>query len=85
MISHHYANGLPLFAYAAGAAKLSAGPTMRRIPLGRARPVIGVLTHTLGLVASAREPLATLSRALLTFAASLDLSSEIEQRIAQTR
>jgi DNA-binding transcriptional LysR family regulator len=40
--------------------------------------------HMLGLVASAREHLAPLSRALLDFAESLDLSSEIEQRIAQT-
>jgi DNA-binding transcriptional LysR family regulator len=40
--------------------------------------------HTLGLVASVREPLAPLSRALLDFAESLDLSSEIEKRIAQT-
>ena len=39
--------------------------------------------HTLGLVASAREPLAPLPRALLNFAESFDLSSEIEQRIAQ--
>jgi DNA-binding transcriptional LysR family regulator len=40
--------------------------------------------HMLGLVASAREHLAPLSRALLDFAESLDLSSEIEQRITQT-
>jgi hypothetical protein len=40
-------------------------------------------THTLGLVASARGPLAPLSRALLDFAASLDLSAEIEKRIAK--
>jgi DNA-binding transcriptional LysR family regulator len=40
--------------------------------------------HTLGLVASAREPLAPLSRALLDFAKGLNLSSEIEQRITQT-
>ncbi len=39
--------------------------------------------HTLGLVASAREPLAPLPRALLSFAQGLDLSSEIEQRIAK--
>jgi DNA-binding transcriptional LysR family regulator len=38
--------------------------------------------HTLGLVASDREPLAPLSRALLDFAHSLDLSAEIERRIA---
>jgi DNA-binding transcriptional LysR family regulator len=40
--------------------------------------------HMLGLVASAREHPAPLSRALLDFAESLDLSAEIEQRIAQT-
>jgi DNA-binding transcriptional LysR family regulator len=40
--------------------------------------------HMLGLVASAREHPAPLSRALLDFAQSLDLSAEIEQRIAQT-
>jgi DNA-binding transcriptional LysR family regulator len=39
--------------------------------------------HMLGLVASIREPLAPLSRALLKFAENLDLSSEIERRIAQ--
>jgi DNA-binding transcriptional LysR family regulator len=40
--------------------------------------------HTLGLLASAREPLAPLSRALLNFAEGLDLTSEIERRVAQT-
>ncbi len=40
--------------------------------------------HTLGLVASDREPLAPLSHALLGFARTLDLSAEIERRIAQT-
>jgi DNA-binding transcriptional LysR family regulator len=38
--------------------------------------------HTLGLVASDREPLAPLSRALLDFAQSMNLSQEIERRIA---
>jgi hypothetical protein len=38
---------------------------------------------TLGLLASAREPLAPLSRALLNFAEGLDLTSEIERRVAQ--
>ena len=37
--------------------------------------------HTLGLVASAREPLAPLSRAFLDFARGLDLTAEIERRI----
>jgi DNA-binding transcriptional LysR family regulator len=37
--------------------------------------------HSLGLVASDREPLATLPRALLDFAETLDLSAEIERRI----
>jgi DNA-binding transcriptional LysR family regulator len=40
--------------------------------------------HMLGLVASAREHIAPLSRALLDFAERLDLSSEIERRIAQS-
>jgi hypothetical protein len=40
--------------------------------------------HTLGLLASAREPLAPLPRALLNFAEGLDLTSEIERRVAQT-
>lgn len=39
--------------------------------------------HTLGLVASAREPLAPLPRALLSFAKGLDFPSEIERRIAR--
>jgi hypothetical protein len=39
--------------------------------------------HTLGLVASAREPLAPLSRAFLEFAQGIDLSADIERRIAQ--
>jgi len=38
--------------------------------------------HTLGLVASAREPLAPLSRAFLEFAQGIDLSADIERRIA---
>lgn len=38
--------------------------------------------HTLGLVASAREPLAPLSRAFLDFAQGLDLLADIERRIA---
>jgi hypothetical protein len=38
--------------------------------------------HTLGLVASAREPLAPLSRAFLEFASGLELSADIERRIA---
>jgi DNA-binding transcriptional LysR family regulator len=38
--------------------------------------------HTLGLVASDREPLAPLSRALLDFAQGLDISAEIERRIS---
>jgi DNA-binding transcriptional LysR family regulator len=37
--------------------------------------------HSLGLVASHREPLAPLPRALLDFAQTLDLSAEIERRI----
>jgi DNA-binding transcriptional LysR family regulator len=37
--------------------------------------------HTLGLVASDREPLAPLSRAILDFAQSMNLSEEIERRI----
>jgi DNA-binding transcriptional LysR family regulator len=37
--------------------------------------------HSLGLVASDREPLAPLPRALLDFAQTLDLSAEIERRI----
>jgi DNA-binding transcriptional LysR family regulator len=40
--------------------------------------------HTLGLVASDREPLAPLSGALLEFAQTLDLSAEIERRITQS-
>jgi DNA-binding transcriptional LysR family regulator len=40
--------------------------------------------HTLGLVASHREPLAPLSCALLEFAQTLDLSAEIERRITQS-
>jgi DNA-binding transcriptional LysR family regulator len=39
--------------------------------------------HTLGLVASDREPLAPLPRALLDFSHGLDLSTEIERRIGQ--
>jgi DNA-binding transcriptional LysR family regulator len=39
--------------------------------------------HTIGLVASAREPIAPLSNAFLKFAEGLDLSSEIERRIWQ--
>jgi DNA-binding transcriptional LysR family regulator len=39
--------------------------------------------HTLGLVASDREPLAPLPRALLDFSHGLDLSTEIERRIRQ--
>jgi hypothetical protein len=39
--------------------------------------------HTIGLVASAREPIAPLSSAFLKIAESLDLSSEIERRISQ--
>jgi DNA-binding transcriptional LysR family regulator len=39
--------------------------------------------HILGLVASDREPLAPLSHALLDFAQGLDISAEIERRIAQ--
>jgi hypothetical protein len=39
--------------------------------------------HMLGLVASAREPLAPLPRALLEFAEGLDLSTEIERRISR--
>ncbi len=38
--------------------------------------------HTLGLVASDREPIAPLPRALLDFAQTLNLSDEIERRIA---
>jgi DNA-binding transcriptional LysR family regulator len=38
--------------------------------------------HTLGLVASDREPIAPLSRALLDFAQTLNMSEEIERRIA---
>lgn len=38
--------------------------------------------HTLGLVATEREPLASLPRALLQFARGLDLTTEIERRIA---
>jgi DNA-binding transcriptional LysR family regulator len=38
--------------------------------------------HMLGLVASDREPIAPLSRALLEFAQTLNLSEEIERRIA---
>jgi hypothetical protein len=37
--------------------------------------------HSLGLVASDREPLAPLPRALLDLAQTLDLSAEIERRI----
>jgi DNA-binding transcriptional LysR family regulator len=37
--------------------------------------------HSIGLVASDREPLAPLPRALLDFAQTIDLSAEIEQRI----
>jgi DNA-binding transcriptional LysR family regulator len=37
--------------------------------------------HSLGLVASDREPLAPLPRALLDFAQTLDLSAEIERRV----
>ena len=37
--------------------------------------------HTLGLVASDREPLAPLPRTLLDFAQGLDLTAEIERRI----
>jgi DNA-binding transcriptional LysR family regulator len=37
--------------------------------------------HSLGLVASDREPLAPLTRALLDFAQTIDLSAGIEQRI----
>ena len=37
--------------------------------------------HTLGLVATEREPLAPLPRAFLDFAQRLDLTAEIERRI----
>jgi DNA-binding transcriptional LysR family regulator len=38
-------------------------------------------THTLGLVASSREPLTPMTQALLTFARQFDLSSAIEKEI----
>jgi DNA-binding transcriptional LysR family regulator len=41
--------------------------------------------HSVGLVTSDREPLAPLSRALLEFAQTIDLSGEIERRIAASR
>jgi DNA-binding transcriptional LysR family regulator len=40
--------------------------------------------HTLGLVATDREPLAPLTRALLGFAEGLNLTAEIERRIKQS-
>lgn len=41
-------------------------------------------SHSLGLVASSRDPLTPMTRALIAFAEQVDLGADIEQRVAQS-